>query len=84
MYDTNSNGKLDKSELKNLLGELGLKMTGAVFDAYVSQQFSLFDKDFSGDLDFDEFLGFYAAVIFEQKKQGFGFAAWKKHNTPRE
>ena len=82
-YDANSNGKLDKDELKNLLGELGLKMDGTVFDAYVQQQFNQFDKDFSGDLDFDEFLGFYSVIIFEQKKQGFSFSKWQKHNTPR-
>ena len=53
------------------------------FDAYVQQQFNQFDKDFSGDLDFDEFLGFYSVIIFEQKKQGFSFSKWQKHNTPR-
>jgi len=63
-YDKDNSGTIDKAELGELLVHvMGKKMAPAMVQRFVSAQMQLADKDGSGEIDFNEFLGVYSKLV---------------------
>jgi len=65
--DKDGSGAVDGSELKMLLWGLlqqeGFKCEVSVVDEFVAKEFTLADTDGSGDVDFEEFIEYYNALV---------------------
>ena len=66
-FDTDGSGKLEKGELLNVLGELGLDVTDADFVAYAKALMEDYDADGNGELDFDEFKKLHAQCLVSEE-----------------
>ena len=66
-FDTDGSGKLEKGELLNVLGELGLDVTDADFVAYAKALMEDYDADGNGELDFDEFKKLHAQCLASEE-----------------
>jgi Ca2+-binding EF-hand superfamily protein len=69
-YDDDDSGELDVDEVRELVGQLGTKLS----DAEAKNLFRVMDADGSGSVDFKEF----AMVILHQKQQSSGQIDYRK------
>lgn|ERR1711988_1080670 len=61
--DADNSGFIDKQELHTLLKDtMGKKMSDGMVKRYVDMQFNMWDKDGSGEIDFEEFVKLYAKM----------------------
>lgn len=57
-FDGDNNGKIDQAELSSLLDALGLGYT----DSQVHATFTELDTDANGQIDFEEFCGWWTSL----------------------
>jgi len=72
-YDKDNSGSIDKKELGELLiNSMSKKMGPAMVQRFIDSQMQLADKDGSGEIDFDEFLGVYSRLVATSKSPAAG------------
>lgn len=66
-YDQDSSGTIEKGELRMLFADMFPDVNKSMLDRYVNDQYSYADRDFSGGIDFNEFLNLYRSFFVLSK-----------------